>query len=68
MSALAAQRAAETVDDRGGGRSGIGEDGIDRALDVFPRAAGGGGHSLEGASGVALLGLQDDGRVHALGK
>jgi hypothetical protein len=56
---LAAQRAAETLDGCGGGRSDIDEDGINRALDVCPRAAGGGGHALEGACGLALLRLQD---------
>jgi len=56
---LTAQRAAETLDGGGGGRSRIDEHDVNRALDVCPRAASGGGHALEGPRGLALLRLQD---------
>jgi len=52
---LAAQRAAKALDGCGCGRSGIDEDGINRALDVGPRAAGSAGHAFEGTCGFALL-------------
>src|SRR5512135_1854120 len=54
----AAQRLAEAPDGRRGGCAPLDEDGIDRARDLAPRAAGGRGHALQGPCGLALLRLQ----------
>src|SRR5512143_1853738 len=56
---LAAECAAEALDGCGGGRSGIDEGRINRALDVCPRAAPRAGHALEDTCSLALLRLQD---------
>ena len=55
----AAKRALETPDCSSGGGSGIDEDRIDRAPDVFPRAGGGSGHALESSCCLAPLRLQE---------